>query len=447
MYDGSSNTAQASGSPRGKIGSLAWAPASIAIALLSWTYPRVGSLKFSELFALIASPRALIQNSDIRPLLKCYLPFFLATGYSLFVAMLMVGRGDNTLSSEKGMYASPTLVPFATLLRICVYLLAVTATTTYFAVSDQEKVSRTLRWAYYATLFPGILQVFRIYSGIYFNIPFFERIGVGPFSGVFNSGFLRLMGFEIEPLAYASSLVTVCCLSMYNGRRIPWLGTILLLHTLGAGAMFGLLLALLVTTSRNLVRLVVPIYAAGLGLLCVLVRANIKLIAAISFLTGSISERLFATNACTNMWLDHPWGVGLGLYGYFYNHYDVIGSFPAASLDWYPNNDPMMFLVYGGLLFLGAYLYTFYFVLHHARSYWLFVACAAIMFQSLSAYIFFNPATIVVFSIILANAEPIPARQAATNRQLISLGPLRIFPFGVRFLVRKAVTKPTMNRA
>jgi hypothetical protein len=410
-----------------------------AISLLSWTFPRIGFLKLSELLALLTAPRALVSEVVTRPILKCYWPFMAATIYSFCVAMLMVGHGDNSLSSENGLYASPTLVPFATLLRIGVYLLTVAAITYYFSVSSKEQTSRTLRWAYYVTLIPGLLQIFRIYSGIYFSIPFFERAGLGPFSGVFDAGYLRIMGFEIEPLAYATSLIGVCCLSMYNGRRIPWLGIIVLIHTYGAGAIAGLLLAFLTTTSRKLTRFVVPLYAVGFALLCWWVRGNIRMLAALSLATGSVSERLFALNASTNIWLDHPLGVGLGFYGYFFNQYDVIGRYPAARLDWYPNNDPAMFLVYGGLIFLGAYLYTFYFVLRRARSYWLFVASAALLFQSLSAYILFNPTTIVIFSLILANVAPVPSRNRTGALRLVSLGPMRIFPFGIRFFVRKRI--------
>jgi hypothetical protein len=415
-------------------------PAMLAISLLSWTFPRIGFLKPSELLALLASPRALISELATPPILKCYWPFVTATFYSFCIAMLMIGHGDNSLTSDKGLYASPALVPFATLARIGVYLLSVTAITYYFSVSGQEKISRTLRWTYYVTLFPGLLQIFRIYSGIYFSIPFFERSGYGPFSGVFNAGYLRLMGFEIEPLAYASSLITVCCLSMYNGRKIPWLGIILLIHTFGGGAIAGLFLAFLIATSRKLARFVVPLYAFGFALLCLGVRENMQILSALSLATGSVTERLFALNACISMWLDHPMGVGLGLYGYFYNLYDTIGRFPAASLDWYPNNDPAMFLVYGGPLFLGAYLYIFYFLLRRARSYWLFIAATALLFQSLSAYIFFNPATIVIFSLILANVAPIPSGERVGKWQLISPGPLRTFPFGIRFFVRKKET-------
>jgi uncharacterized membrane protein YoaK (UPF0700 family) len=51
------------------------------------------------------------------------------------------------------------------------------------------------------------------------------------------------MGFEFEPLVYASTLIALCCLSMHNGRRIPWLGLLVLLHTFSAGAILGALLA------------------------------------------------------------------------------------------------------------------------------------------------------------------------------------------------------------
>jgi len=414
--------------------------AAFAISLLSWTFPRIGFLKLSEVFALFTAPRALISARTTWTLLKCYWPFMVATIYSFCIAMLMIGHGDSTLTSEKGLYASPTLVPLVTLIRICVYLLTVASITHYFSVSSQKQTSRTLRWAYYVTIFPGILQVFRIYSGFYFSIPFFERAGLGPFAGVYNAGYLRIMGFEMEPLAYATGLITVCCLSMYNGRRIPWLGMLVLLHTYGAGAIVGLLLAFLTTTSKKLVRFIVPLYAVGFFLLCWWVGDHIQELVTLSLTSQSLSERVCALNGCINMWLAHPLGIGLGLYGYFFNHYDTIGLVPALSLDWYPNNDPAMFLVYGGLPFLGAYLYTFYFVLRRSRSYWLFIAGAAILFQSVSSYLFFNPSIIVVFSLMLANSAPIPRVQRTRGRRFFSLGSMRTFPFGIRFYVHKRET-------
>jgi hypothetical protein len=417
--------------------SLATKLVALAISLLSWTFPRIGFLKISEVLALLAAPRALVSEVATRPVIKCYWPFIAATVYSIFVGMLMVGHGDNTLTSEKGLYSSPTLVIFVTLIHIGAYLLTVVSVTYYFSVSSSGQISRTLRWTYYVTLLPGLLQIFRIYTHIYFSIPFFERADVGPFSGVFDAGYLRIMGFEFEPLGYATSLIIVCCLSLYNGRRIPWLGMIVLLHTYGTGAVAGLCLALLFTTSKKLTRFVVPLYAIGFALLCWWVRDNIQMLAVVSYASLSLAERIFALNACTNMWIAHPMGIGLGLYGYFFNHYDIIGRVPAQSLDWYPNNDPAMFLVYGGLPYFCAYLYTFYFLLRRTRAYWLLVACTAILFQSVSSYLFFNPAVIVVFSMILANAPHIAQVQRVKGKGFFKMGPARNFPFGIRLFFRK----------
>jgi len=409
---------------------------TFSVSLLSWTFPRIGFMKLSELLALFAAPRSLVSAKTTRTLLKCYWPFVAATVYSFCIAMLMIGHGDNTLTSSKGLYANPALVPFTTLIRIIVYLLTVASITYYFSVSSQEQASRTLRLAYYAAICPGLLQIFRIYSGFYFSIPFFECAGVGPFSGVYNAGYLRVMGFDREPLGYATSLITVCCLSMYNGRRIPWLGMLVLLHTYGAGAIAGLLFALLITTSKKLVRFIVPLYAVVFFLLCWWVKNNIQALDTLFLTSLSLSERVCALNGCISIWLAHPFGVGLGLYGYFFNHYDIIGRFPASNLDFYPNNDPAMFLVYGGLPFLGAYFYTFYFVLHRSRSYWLFIATVAIFFQSVSAYLFFNPSLIVVFSVILADSTPVSGGKREGKWRLVSLGSKRIFPFGMRFFIR-----------
>jgi hypothetical protein len=387
--------------------SIASKPAAVAISLLSWTFPRLGFLKFSDVFALLAAPGVLVSGAASRALLKCYWPFLLATIYSLFIAMFMVGRGDTTLTSAKDLYANPILVSFVTFFRIVVYLITVSVMTYYFRASKQKDISRTLRWAYYLAVLPGLLQIFRIYSGIHFNIPFFERSEVGPFSGVFNAGYLRVMGFEFEPLAYASSLTTVCCLSMHNRRRIPWLGMFVLVHTYSAGAILGLILALIVVAFKKLTRFIVPVYFICFVLLCWWTVEHMQFLIALSLAPGSVTERFSALYASIAMWLQHPWGIGLGLYGYFFNLYDVIGKFPAQTLDWYPNNDPAMFLVYGGPLYLAAYLYTFHFVLLRSRSYWLSIAAVALLVQSISSYLYFNPAIIVIFSMLLAGAEPI----------------------------------------
>lgn len=333
----------------------------------------------------------------------------------------MLGHGDNYIGSDKGVYSSPTLLPFITLIHITVYLLAIIATTHYFSVAGERRVSSTLRWTYYVTILPGLLQLFRIYSGIHFNIPWFERDEVGPFSGVFNAGYLRIMGFEFEPLAYATSLITVCCLSLHNRRRIPWLGLLVLGHTYSAGALVGALLALLISVKKQLRRFVIPVYAVIFAAICWFVNTHINMLLTLSLISGSITERLGGLYACVAMWLDHPLGVGLGLYGYFFNHYDASGLFPAVQLDFYPNNDPAMFLAYGGILFLLTYLYTFHFILRRARSYWLLIAAMSLLFQSISSYLFFNPAIIVVFSLILSGADPIPKIKRYSKQRFFRL--------------------------
>lgn len=408
-------------------------PAAIAVSLVSWTLPRIGFLKFSEAFALLAAPSALASRSTWRRLGSVYWPFAVAVIFSFAIAVLTVNDARYSAGSVKGLYSSPSLVPLITLLRVLVYFLTLAATTYYFSSATKERAATTLRWAYYISILPGLLQIFRIYSGLYFNLPF-ERPDVGPFSGVFDAGYLRVMGFEIEPLAYASSLVAVCCLSMHNGRRIPWLGLFVLWHTYSTGAIVGTILALIVTASKRLTRWIVPLYAMVFGLVCWFVYTNYR---ALNLLVpmGSVNERLGAIYACVAMWLDRPLGVGLGLYGYYFNRYDPSNLFSSDRLDWYPNNDPAMFLAYGGLLLLFGYLYVFHRLLRRSRSYWVLVAAIALLFQSGSGYIFFNPALILVFSLLLAQAEPIRAPEE--TRQFFSPGPLRIFPFGIRFFVRK----------
>jgi hypothetical protein len=390
--------------PRNLLGGLA----SMVVILCSWTFPRIGVFKLSEFFAVLASPRALMSGKAITPLVKCYFLFVMGTAISLITAIFALGKGSPFLSSDKGFYARPEFVPFITLLHVIVYLMTVAVLTIYFSSSDERQISGTLCWAYYATVLPGLLQIFRIVSGIHFNVPWFERADVGPFSGVFNSGYLRVMGFEIEPLAYASSLIAMCCLSMYNGRRKPWLGIIVLLYTYGFGALLGLLLAFIVCSSKRLSRNIVPVYALGFTVICWYIYVHVHQLLPIALVSGSLAERIGAIYSCVAIWLDHPMGVGLGFYGYFFNRYNP-GMFAAQSLDFYPNNDPGMFLVYGGPLFLIGYLYTFHYVLNRSRSYWLTVAAVALLFQSGSAYLYFNPALAVIFSMLLAGAKPLNA--------------------------------------
>jgi len=406
---------------------------TIAIGLLSWTFPRIAAFKLTDIFAMLLVPKTLVSKASVVPIIRCYWPFMLGTIYSLVIAAFMIGRGDFTLGSNKGIYASPALISFTTLLHIIVYLLDVMVLSSYFSCADDQQISKTLIVAYYLTLFPGLLQLFRIYSHHYFSIPFFERGDVGPFSGVFDAGYaLRLMGFEFEPLAYATSLVVVCCLSMYNGRRVPWLGLVVLLHTLGAGAIGGLLLAMLTATSRRLTKIVIPFFALGFAAVCWFVYTHIRALLALGVLSGSVMERLGATYACTAMWLAHPLGVGLGLYGYFFNRFNVSDLFMADRLDFYPNNDPGMFLAYGGILYLAGYLWTFHYTLRRSRSWWLTVATLTLLFQSPASYLFFNPAIVVVFSLLLAGTKP-PA--VPMRKEHFTVGPLRQFPFGMRISI------------
>ena len=145
--------------------------ASTAIALMAWTFPRVGVFKLSEAFALISSPGLFFSVKSIVPILKCYWIFILATAISLVISVFMMGKGSITLTSDKGLYSNPEAVPFITLLHIGIYFLTILVFTHFFSSASEEDVSKTLRWSYYVTLLPGILQILRIYSGSYFNLP------------------------------------------------------------------------------------------------------------------------------------------------------------------------------------------------------------------------------------------------------------------------------------
>ncbi|SHN40531.1 hypothetical protein [Rhizobacter sp. OV335] len=390
-----------------------------AIALLSWTLPRVGPLKLTEAIALLGAPKALASRSVQTLMIRCYWPFFIASIVALAMAGLNLSVNPETnLTSEKALYSTPGMVALITFIRILAYLITVSVLVHFFQRSTQQEVSRTLRIAYYTTILPGALQLLRLHTGLYFDLPF-ERPDAGPFSGIFASSNdqMRLMGFEIEPLAYASSLVTACCLSMHNGRRIPWLGMVVLYSTYGVGAIIGLCLALLLSISGSLRRWIIPLYAAGVAGAAWFIVANIDDLLDQFQLIGSVAERLGSIYNCVAIWLDHPLGGGLGTYGYWMNGYDRTGTFLTNRIDFHANNDSLEFLAAGGLLLAGGHLYAFHVVLKRSRSYWLWVACTALMIQSISAYIFFNPALMVVFAMLLARLEPVPKAAKPARRR------------------------------
>jgi hypothetical protein len=391
--------------------------AVLAVAVFSWTLPRIGFLKFSELLALILAPRAFVSTRVKSALFRCYGPFFLATFFSFFIGLIVVSGNPlgSSLTSEKALYSSPTMIVIFTFVRIVTYILVLAGVTHFFMTASERRVSRTLLLTYYVTVLPGLLQMARLYSGIYFDLPF-ERAEVGPFSGIFDSGYMRLMGFEFEPLAYASSLITVCCASMHNGRRKPWLGLIVLGHTFGAGAIAGLLLAIFICSSKLITRAIVPLFTITIALLGWYVVENINPLIDQFALIGSIMERVGAIYNCISIWLDYPMGSGLGTYGYFMGRYDQTQIFITDRLDFHANNDPLEFLAAGGLFLMGGYLYTFYFALKQSRSHWMSIACIALMLQSASAYIFFNPTMIIVFSMLLARLSPVPIMKKRPQR-------------------------------
>ena len=415
----------------------------LAVALVSVTFPRIGFLKATEAFALIAAPGALGSRRLQAVLIRCYWPFVAATmlSFSTAYGLLAFGVGDPSLTSEKGLYSDPALIPMVTLLRLAVYLLGVAGLAGFFMTAGTVQVRRALTAAYYVAVAPGLLQIFRIYSGIQFDLPF-ERPGFGPFSGVFDAGpYIRLMGFEYEPLGYATSLVVVCCCMAHCRRGVPWIGLAVLGHTFGAGAIGGALLALIIARRKRLVRWLVPLYGAAAALVFAYVFRHYDALVDEYLPLGSLVERLGAIRACVSMFLDHPLGVGLGLYGLHFNLYNQIPIYDAASLDYYPNNDLAMFLAYGGIIYALAYLYTFHFVIRRCRSYWVRVAAVALLIQSFTSYLFFNPAIILVFSLALAGARQ-PAALAATSvgkRPVIRWRPL--FPIPIDLLPRRRRVK------
>lgn len=378
------------------------------VALLSWVFPRVGPLKFTEVLALVNAPRALTSARTLQRVLSCYGPFLLATLLAGLAALFTLGNGDNSITSQKGLYSSPELTTVITLVRTLTYVVVVASVTHFFRVSSESAIQRALNWSYILTLAPGFLQMFRLYSGIHFDLPYFERPGFGPFSGVFDAGYMRLMGFEFEPLGYGTSLLVVCCLRFHARGTIPWMGIFVLGHTFSAGALVAFAIALVLGYSARLRRAVVPVYLFAFIVLCVAVWTYLDELLAIFMVSVSVSERINALGACINMWLDHPFGVGAGLYGYFMNLYDK-ANFPAPQLDWYPNNDPAMFLAYGGVLYLLAYLWVFHYALSSTPSRWIRIALVGLLVQSVSSYMIFNPAAVVIIAMALSGKTPLPA--------------------------------------
>lgn len=391
-------------------------PMSAAVALLSWTFPRIGPLKFTEALALLCVPQALSSARTLRRVMGCYGPFLLGTLLAGLVAMFTLGNGDNSITSEKGLYSSPELTTVFTLVRTFTYVMVVASITHFFRVASGTTVQRALNWSYVLMLVPGFLQMFRMYSGIHFDLPYFERAGLGPFSGVFDAGYVRLMGFEFEPLGYATSLMVGCCLRLYARGTIPWMGVLVLGHTFSAGASTALFIALALGLPDRLRRMVVPMYLLAFIALCVTVWTNLDELLETFLLVISVSERINALGACINMWMDYPFGVGAGLYGYFFNLYDR-ANLPALQLDFYPNNDPAMFLATGGVPYLLAYFWIFHRLITETRSRWLRIAMVALLVQSISSYMLFNPAAVVVMSLALSGRLLAhPARRRRVTR-------------------------------
>lgn len=379
-------------------------PAASGVALLSWTFPRVGPFKFAEVLALINLPSAITSTRTVRRVFNCYGFFLLATILACVPAFFTLGQGDNTITSDKGFYSSPESTVAMTVVRTFAYLLVVTSMTHFFRLASDGLLRKTLDWTYALSVLPGLLQMLRLYSGVYFDLPFLEREGLGPFSGVYDSGYLRLMGFEFEPLGYGTSLLVICCLRVFSRNRFPLLGLIVLAHTFSAGAIIGGVAALLLGYPQRLRRFVTPLYALVFFALCIVVWSYLDELLLLFSFQRSASERINALGICINIWLDHPFGVGPGLYGYFMNLYDL-ANFSAPQLDWYPNNDPAMFLAYGGLLYLLAYLWVFHYAMTSTPSRWIRIALVGLLVQSLSSYMFFNPAAAVIIAIALSRRK------------------------------------------
>lgn len=377
-------------------------PIVLGIALLSWTIPRIGSLKLTELLALLNVPRALTSSRTLKLTALCFGPFLIATLFSAMVSMFFLGSGDNSLTSDKFLYSTPELTMIFTALRTLLYVVIVAALLHFFRTASVRTLDRALSWSYAMTLLPGVLQIARVYSNFYFDIPFFERTGYGPFSGVFDAGYLRIMGFDFEPLAYATSLLVACCLRVYARRQIPWFGFVVLAHTFSAGAIVAFAISLVFAYPSRLRRMLVPLFFVGLIVMSALLWTFLDELLANFLLFRSLSERINSWGACINMWLDHPFGVGLGLYAYFLNFYDRI-DMGAPQLDFYPNNDPMMFLANGGVLYLLAYLWIFHFGFCKTPSRWVRVALMGLLIQSVSSYLIFNPAAAVALALALSS--------------------------------------------
>ena len=390
----------------------------IGVALLSWTFPRFGFLKITELLALLNLPYALASKKTLRISTICFAPFLILTIIAALVGVSSLGSGDNSLSSNKLFYSSPELTIFFTFFRTLIFILFVTSLLHFFRTSSNFILSRSLNWIYILTLLPGLLQVVRIYSGFYFDIPFFERAEVGPFSGIFDAGYLRIMGFDFEPLSYATSISVACCLRFYARGRIPLLGLVLLGHTLSLGAIVAFTASLFFAYHYRFRIMLVPIYLFFLIVSSIFLWINLDEILRFFLLSLSVSERLNAWASCINMWLDNPLGVGLGLYSYFHNFYDRIGMV-APKLDHFPNNDPMMFLANGGVPYLVAYLWIFHYGLCSTKSRWIRVALMGLLVQSTSSFLIFNPAAAVVIALALSGRTLPPPLLTRWNFHMI----------------------------
>ncbi len=362
-------------------------PILLGVTLLAWTFPRIGFLKLTELLVLLNLTSAFSSKRTLKLSVLTFGPFLIATLFAAYVGIFYLGSGDNSLTSDKVLQSTPELMIFFTAFRTLLYVAVVIALLHFFRTASIYNLRRALSWGYILTLLPGLLQIARIYTGFYFDIPFFEREGFGPFTGVFDAGYLRIMGFDFEPLAYATSLSVVCCLRFYARGRIPTIGLLLLAHTFSVGAIAAFSVALLTAYPKRFRHMLVPIYTLVLIVFSVFLWTYLDELLNYFIFIQSVSERINAWGSCINMWLDHPLGVGLGLYSYFHNFYDQVGL-GAPQLDFYPNNDPLMFLASGGVLYLLTYLWIFHSGFCATPSRWVRVALMGLMIQSASSSFF-----------------------------------------------------------
>ena len=377
----------------------------IIIAPITINFPRLLSLKFSELLFVLFIFQLTFSKKAIQETLKIQWLFLVGAFIAVIVAYFKLGAIDSGITDTKSIFYSPEISPLFIFFRVIfAFFLTSWFATLFFRNTSNEK-KKLIGFVYIIDIIPGLLQVFRILTNLYFDIPYFEKAGFGPFSGVFDAGYLRIMGFDFEPLGYAFTL-TISSILYYNYcRKLPIVGIILLIMTFGSASIAGTILSLVIVylvpfISRN-TKFILVLIITMTGIYLMHVYSDIIML--ISFTSRSLSDRFITTMSSLYMFIDNPFGVGLGNWSYFFNTYNPSQLlFPKiVTGDIQANNDLMQFLATGGFLLCGGYIWIFIALVKRSKRKIFSLICMVWFFAALAGYIFFNPLICLIQGIVV----------------------------------------------